>query len=155
MFEYHCDPEVVRYVHFGTVNSVDDTRKVIESILSEIGGDGKGWYFAIALKENDKLIGTLDVHTVMPQHRRCEFGWMMTRAYWGHGYMTEAVRKMIRFCFEEMGMHRIEASIDEGNERSERLAERLGMQREGMLRENERSKGRFVSNTIYSILHNG
>jgi [ribosomal protein S5]-alanine N-acetyltransferase len=153
MFEYHSDPEVTRYVHFGPAASVEQTREVISHILRELEQQ-KGFDFAVALRDTDWLIGTLDLHTISLEHRRLEVGLMMTRKYWGSGYAFEALREAIRFCFEELGIHRIEVSIDEGNVRSERLAQRCGMTYEGKLRENERSKGRFVSNTIYSILHN-
>lgn len=154
MFEYHSDPEVTRFVHFGPAQSIEDTRTVIGELLNEIALR-QGFVYAVALRDSDKLIGTLDLHTIKPEHRRLELGAMMTRAYWGQGFMTEAVTEAIRFCFEDLGMHRIEVSIDDGNARSEALAKRCGMTREGKLRENERSKGRFVSNTIYSIVRNG
>src|SRR5436190_10858220 len=73
MFEYHRDPEVTKYVHFGAVATVEETRTVIEKILGELGED-KGFYFAIALKDPDWVMGTLDFHTIIPSHYVPELG---------------------------------------------------------------------------------
>ena len=70
----------------------------------------------------------------------------------GRGYMQEAVGAVLTHCFTTLGIHRVEAEIEPGNVRSARLAERLGFQREGLLRERL-----FVANEprtvqMYSLL---
>jgi len=79
-------------------------------------------------------------------------GYVLNRNHWGNGYMTEAVREMIRFAFEEMGMHRVAATCDEDNTRSARVMERCGMTLEGIFRDYEVRHGKFVSTKSYAIV---
>ena len=69
------------------------------------------------------------------QHRQGEVGWHLNPAYHGHGFATEAATALLEFGFLELDWHRIVARCYEGNERSYRLMERLGMRREALLRE--------------------
>ena len=61
---------------------------------------------------------------------QAELGWVLDPAYVGHGYATEAVRELLRFSFEDLGVRRAVANCFLGNEASWRLMERLGMRRE-------------------------
>jgi RimJ/RimL family protein N-acetyltransferase len=65
---------------------------------------------------------------------QAELGWVLDPAYEGHGYATEAVQELIRLCFQELGLRRIEAGCFAANEPSWRLMERVGMRRESYTR---------------------
>ena len=62
--------------------------------------------------------------------RHAELGWVLDPAFVGHGYATEAVRELLRICFDELGLRRVTAICFADNEASWRLMERLGMRRE-------------------------
>jgi RimJ/RimL family protein N-acetyltransferase len=70
----------------------------------------------------------------------------------GHGYATEAANAMLRLGFEQLGLHRIVARIDEDNEASARLARRLGMRQEARLVHNEFFKGRWSNELDFAML---
>lgn len=61
---------------------------------------------------------------------QAELGWVLDPKYTGAGYATEAVRELLRHCFEDLGVHRVVASCFLDNEASWRLMERAGMRRE-------------------------
>lgn len=61
---------------------------------------------------------------------QAELGWVLDPAFTGQGYATEAVRELLRICFEELGIRRVVASCFADNEASWRLMERVGMRRE-------------------------
>ena len=152
IFEYEGDPECTQYVWFNTSTDVEQTRRTIAGIIKSLD-EGNGFYFAVALKGTGKVIGTADLFRVDTVNRKLIAGWMMTKEFWGNGYMSEAMREVIRFTFQELGLHRIEAEIETENIQSQKLAERIGMMREATLIENENSKGRFVSNHLYAIIN--
>ena len=81
-----------------------------------------------------------------------EVGYVINPEYWGRGIATEALSRVIRFGFEVLGLHRIEARFIEGNDQSRRVMERVGMTYEGMLREGMLVKGSYVNVGICSIL---
>jgi RimJ/RimL family protein N-acetyltransferase len=71
----------------------------------------------------------------------------------GHGYGTEAVRLLLTYLFTERGKHRITAYCDPRNTTSVALLERLGMRREGHLRESTWAKGEWTDDLVYALLH--
>lgn len=68
------------------------------------------------------------------RNTQAELGWTLDPAHQGRGYATEAVRELMRLCFEDLGLRRIEAHCFADNEASWRLMERVGMRREGLFR---------------------
>lgn len=151
IFEYASDPDVTQYLIWPTHRSIADTIAFLESTSANSSKrDSIG--FVIELKESGKMIGDCAFHHIDTQHHRLEIGFVLNRSFWGKGYMTETVREMIRFAFEEMGMHRVEANCDLENERSAKVMERCGMTLEGVFRDHELRRGRFVTVKVYSIL---
>ena len=82
-----------------------------------------------------------------------ELGWVLDPALTGHGYATEAVRELLRHCFEDLGLHRVTANCFLENDASWRLMERIGMRRElHTLRESLHRSGRWLDGLGYAIL---
>jgi ribosomal-protein-alanine N-acetyltransferase len=90
---------------------------------------------AIALREDGRLIGNVGVRKDRVESTEGDMGCELAPDYWNMGYATEAVRAMIGFGFEELGLHRISASTMAANEGAWRVLEKVGMKREGELRE--------------------
>jgi RimJ/RimL family protein N-acetyltransferase len=84
--------------------------------------------------------------------RQGDIGFELDPSYWGQGYASEAARAMLEFGFTEIDLHRIWARCNAENDGSVRLLEKLGMQREGRLRENEYFKGRWWDTMIFAVL---
>jgi RimJ/RimL family protein N-acetyltransferase len=82
-----------------------------------------------------------------------ELGWSLDPAQTGHGYATEAVRELLRHCFQELGVHRVTASCFVANTASWRLMERVGMRRElHAVQESLHRSGRWLDTVGYAIL---
>lgn len=93
--------------------------------------------------------------TVTDQARgaQAELGWALDPAHTGHGYATEAVREMLRYCFHDLGVRRVTATCFLDNTRSQRLMERVGMRREQhAVRESLHRSGRWLDTVGYAIL---
>ena len=85
--------------------------------------------------------------------RQAELGWVLDPAYEGHGYATEAVRALLRLCFTDLGLHRVEAGCFAANEPSWRLMERVGMRRESVTRKDALHRsGEWMDGMAYGIL---
>ncbi len=111
-------------------------------------------HYAIHKKDDDTLIGCGDIAFIDKYNQRCNLGITMgyDKQNWGKGYATETLKAIIDYCFNELGMNRIQAEIYEFNARSIRLFERLGFQREGVKRQNIFKKGEFKNEYIYGLL---
>jgi ribosomal-protein-alanine N-acetyltransferase len=152
VFAYASDPEVTRYVLWETHLSVEDSKKVLRLATEGYArGDFGGW--GVVLKDDGAFVGTCGVDVgYAPDHARAELGYVLSREHWGMGLMPEAVRAVIRFGFERMGLNRMEARCIAENTASARVMEKAGMTLEGTLREREFIKGAYRDIKLYSIL---
>ncbi|POR49658.1 GNAT family N-acetyltransferase [Bosea psychrotolerans] len=82
----------------------------------------------------------------------CTLGYWMGERHAGKGYMTEAVRGALRFAFQDLALHRVEAACLPNNEPSKRLLERVGFQSEGMARAYLRINGSWADHLLYAAL---
>lgn len=84
---------------------------------------------------------------------QAELGWVLDPDRAGKGYASEAVRELLRLCFEELGLRRVTANCFADNERSWRLMERVGMRRETYaVRESLHRSGRWLDGVGYALL---
>lgn len=114
---------------------------------------GNGEYCcAVELIEAQHLIGTVRIATANTKHRSGDIGYALNHEYSGNGYMTEAVNRILQVGFQVLDLHRIWAVADVENTASWRLMERVGMLREGMLRQDKLVRGTWRDSYLYSIL---
>lgn len=107
---------------------------------------------AVTLKNSGELIGNCGIRMDAPEARQADIGYELAPEHWGQGYATEAAQAIVRFGFTELGLHRIWADCVADNTGSARVLEKLGMKREGHLRETAYYKGRWWDTLIYGLL---
>jgi RimJ/RimL family protein N-acetyltransferase len=110
------------------------------------------WKWGLALRENNKIIGTVTLFNLNLSNGRAEIGYAMGSAYWGKGYMNEALTALIVHAFDVVKLRRLEADVDPRNTPSVRTLERLGFQREGFLRERWHVEGELQDAFFYGLL---
>lgn len=131
------------------------TPALVESFLEERLGDewGEGEYqCAVELVAAGHLIGTVRITEQAPKHRSGNIGYAINPRFGGQGYMTEAVREILKLGNTELGLHRIWATADVENTASWRVMERVGMEREGLLRHHQLVRGEWRDSYLYSVL---
>ncbi|MEG4146751.1 GNAT family protein [Microcoleus sp. Pol12B5] len=151
MFEYACNPEVSEYTMWSTHTSIEDTKYFLKSI-TKMYKKRELVDWGIVHKAEKKFIGTCGFVEWSMTHSRAEIGYALSRRYWGEGYMSEAVNAVIEFGFREMFLNRIVARCEVNNIASARVMEKVGMQLEGILRQQLFVKGRYWDLKLYSIL---
>lgn len=107
---------------------------------------------AIVRSSSPELIGTAGLRRRTPESRVADLGFELTPSRWGQGYATEAAGALVEYGFSELGLHRIHAHCIAENQASARVLERIGMQREGILREHEFFQDRWWDVHWYGIL---
>lgn len=151
IFAYSRDPEVSRHVLWDAHRTIQDSRAYIRYILRQYRqNDPSSW--GIVLGETGRLIGTIGYMWWNREYRSAEVGYSLSRSYWNQGLMTEALREVIRFGFDEMYLNRIEAQHEVLNPASGHVMEKAGMRKEGILRDRLYNKGKFVDVALYAIL---
>lgn len=134
LFEVFSDPEVMRYWSTPPWKSLEDSRAYIDGIHRHFARQSL-FQWGVARSDDGTLMGTCTLAQIDARHRRAEIGFILRRDCWRRGYMTECLHALLRFAFNELNLHRIEADVDPRNIASIGLLERLGFQREGYLRE--------------------
>lgn len=113
--------------------------------------EGRAVSLAITDKADGRLLGAISLQ-IVARHRRAEMGYWIGVPYWNKGYCTEAVKAMIEYGFEKLGLNRIYAHYIVRNEASGRVMEKAGMKYEGHLRQHVDNKGTFEDLKLYGIL---
>lgn len=149
---YASDPETVRYVGWGP-NSKEDTenfmRRVIESQKEE---QRMNFELAVTLKEENTLIGGGRISVSDARHREGFIGYVLNRGFWGQGYATELAQALLAYGFDKLGLHRIYATCDIDNMASAHVLEKIGMRREGVLREYRLQGENWRDQFLYAVL---
>lgn len=114
--------------------------------------EGKWCRYGIVLTGYDFPIGDIGLHNIDLRNRRCEIGYELAPEHWGSGVMTRAARPLIAWAFGDGGFHRIEATVMAGNNRSERVLERLGFTREANLRDYKFVRGQYRDYSMWALL---
>jgi RimJ/RimL family protein N-acetyltransferase len=103
--------------------------------------------------EKGQPIGNLGLHSIDEAQGRATLGIAIgEKAFWSRGYGTEAIRQVLRYAFDEMGLRRIALGTDEDNARGIRCYEKCGFVREGLLRAYRLRRGQPVDSVAMSIL---
>jgi len=152
IFFLRSDKEMLQFLDRDPAQSIDEARQWIRTINEGIDGNQYiAW--AIALKNDPRLIGTITFWNIKKEHYRAEIGYALHRLFQGQGLMQEAMRVVLDHGFTEMNLHSVEANVNPNNTRSIQLLERNGFVREAYHREDYYYNGHFLDSAIYSIIN--
>lgn len=151
LFAYASQPLVSKYLPWQLHQSITDSKEFLAHIIEGYDQQSK-LTWAIELKESGKMIGTIDFISWNPKRQKAEIAYVLSPQYWGQALMAEAAKALISFGFQSMELNKVEAPIMLENKQSQRLAEKLGMLREGVARQHMIIKGEFVDLAMYAVL---
>ncbi|MGJ3240357.1 MAG: GNAT family N-acetyltransferase [Anaerolineae bacterium] len=148
-----ADPNVTRYL--SDVQEPFSTSEMIDPLLNwadAIFNEKTGIRWAITRQNNPTLIGTCGFHKLSQSNRHAEIGYELHSNYWRQGIMSEALKALIRFCFDELDLHRLYADVTEGNQASAGILLRLGFSQEGTWREAVWKETQFRDLWLFGLL---
>lgn len=149
---YASKPEVTMYLPFGP-NSEIETQIFLKKVIDyQTLNPRYDYEFAVVLKRSNTLIGGCGIHITNINNREGSIGYCYDKQYWGNGYASESANAIISFGFEKLNLHRIFATCHLDNIGSAKVMEKIGMIKEGCLREHKLQKGKWRDSFIYSIL---
>ena len=151
--ELHSIPEVDEYNTLGVPKDIKDTKSLLDPIIRDQKGKiRKHYWFRIILKENDQFIGLSGINLSADRYKIGEIFYKLLPTYWGNGYATEVSKTLIKFGFESLKLHRIEAGVATEHIKSIRVLEKVSMKREGIRRKILPIRGVWKDNFHYAIL---
>lgn len=131
--EFTADTEINK--HWGKDSDGDEinTRSMFAEVQHKnFGKEQLLW--GIALKENDKLIGDIQIYNI-ENSRMAKVAFKIAKKHWGNSYTTEALQAVIKFCFTKTELQRIWSDVTKENIASCRVLEKCGFKREGLIRQ--------------------
>ena len=105
----------------------------------------------ITLKENEAIIGSINLNVNL-KNDSVEFNYVIDNRYSNKGYMTEALKRIKRFCFDEMNINRFQGGCCVENTASKRVMEKCNMQCEGILKKYIKLKDGYHDMYMFSIV---
>ncbi len=116
-------------------------------------GEGRAFDFTIRYVDDPGFhVGNASVWYTSRQSRVGEVGYWIRSSETGKGVATEATARILKVAFDELGLHRVVLRIAVGNRGSERVAEKLGFIREGLLRQELQVNGEWMDHSVWGLL---
>lgn len=150
-FVLHSDEKVMRYWSFPAWTDPAQGRDYFQASID--GRDPEHMLcWAIADAASDQLRGAFTLFAINRAQGRAEIGYALQSAHWGRGLASEALGLAFDYAFGVLGLRRLEADADPRNASSCGLLERLGFNREGVLRERWQVDGELQDSALYGLL---
>ncbi|MBG9786817.1 GNAT family N-acetyltransferase [Brevibacillus laterosporus] len=151
LYSYWSDDEVTKHMNVSSFTSVDQAKEMIQLLL-DLGKEDKACRYSIVLKETNEVIGTCGFNYIDREDNRAEIGFDLGRPFWKKGYAREGLEALVRYGFDVHELNRIEAKVEPENVNSKMVLNKLSFVHEGLLREHQKSKGKYVDLHIFSLL---
>jgi RimJ/RimL family protein N-acetyltransferase len=145
------DPDIVRYTRVPE-NYDEATAREWAEESRRLMHAGSGIHLLIVDATTDELLGSIGIHEIDHDERRCEMGYWLARWARGRGAMTRAVRLLSSWAFESLPVDKITIHVQPENAPSRAVAERSGYEFEGVLRSHTIINGERRDMASYSLL---
>lgn len=129
IFRFLNDAEVIQYLNRVHLPTKLRARRLLKGIWIS-NARHESVHFGICLVETGQLIGVISFQEWKEERKEAQIGYMFDRGFWGQGYGTEAVGRVLRFGFDELGLTRIEGKCHINNQRSQKVLIKNGMRYE-------------------------
>lgn len=151
LFWLRSNLEVGKYIPRPPYQSIDEADAFVIKLEKSVTNN-ESIIWAITLKNENKVIGTVCLWHIQKEHYRGEVGYELHPDYWGKGIMHEALSAILNYGFSNMKLHSIEAIIHPDNVASIKLIKKSKFVKEAHFKENFFHKGEFQDTVIYSLL---
>jgi ribosomal-protein-alanine N-acetyltransferase len=150
IFEGLSNPAVIEFygVSFNSYESTSEQMEFYDTLLRE----GKGIWWKIVDRKTGERLGAIGFNNYQPKHKKAEIGFWLLPAYWQKGIISEVLPQLVIYLQEELKVHRIEALVEEGNERSCLVLEKIGFVHEGLQRDREIKNNKYISLHVYALI---
>jgi len=151
LFYLRSHKGVMEFIKRPLAQTITDALLLVKRV-NDSAANNESITWAIALKDEPTLIGTIGYWRIDKEHHRAEIGYLLHPAQQRKGIMQEALAAVLDFGFNVLKLHTVEANVSPGNDASVQLLERNNFVKEGYLRENYYFDGKFWDTALYSLV---
>lgn len=154
VFLYASNPNLTRFTLFETHQTIEDSRWFVNTYAHSRYSSKEPDPFGIVLKNDSDstVVGALGAHWVSQPNGTMEIGYSIGEPFWGHGFIAEAAHVLIDYLFANYAVERLQARVFVGNHASDRVLEKLGFTKEGILRSVVFRRGEWLDTAMWSFL---
>ncbi|MEB3327887.1 MAG: GNAT family N-acetyltransferase [Candidatus Sericytochromatia bacterium] len=152
IFAYAQDPEVSRYTLWEPHRTEADSEAFLRDYVFPRYAEGLPEPYGVTLRGDDRVMGTVGCFAVTRDRRTMELAYALARPLWGQGLVVEAARAVLDQVFATFPVERLQCRCKVENVASARVMEKLGLQREGVLRSALHHRGRDWDMAYYAVL---
>lgn len=145
------DPEVTKYLTWPAHGSVEVSKMVLSDWVSHYGEETY-YQWAIVVKELGQPIGSISVVSRNDAAELVHIGYCIGKRWWHQGYTSEALKAVMDFFFDEVGVNRVETRHDPNNPNSGKVMRKCGMKFEGTLRQSDWNNQGICDASWYGLL---
>lgn len=140
-FDYMSREEMAQSLT--TTHRPDNLEQALEEVKywGSLFQEKRSFYWAIALKENNRMIGTAGFNNISFANSRAEISYDLSPDYWGRGIMLRSMKRILQFADQGLGLVRIQATVITENEKSIKVLERCNFAKEGIMKKYEVVEG--------------
>ncbi|MBL0356759.1 MAG: GNAT family N-acetyltransferase [Chitinophagaceae bacterium] len=151
IFFLRSDQRVLQYLDKAPATSDEEAKDFINLIQQDqLNNNSILW--GITLKNKPLIIGTIGYWRMQKEHYRAEIGYVLHPDLQGKGVMNEAMQAVLKYGFETMNLHSVEANVNPANIASVKLLKKNNFIKEAYFKENYYYNGKFFDSLIYSLL---
>jgi ribosomal-protein-alanine N-acetyltransferase len=148
---------VMRYLQDIKTNTLEESKEnLLNSIRERDSNDRKCYFFRIEDKNTNEFIGEIG-YTVLqntPYGKFVHLGYFIKKEHWNKGYVTEAVKRVMEYAFEENNVYRINTGCTKENAGSEKVMQKCGLIKEAEFQEYVLHEGKLKDRVEYRMLKN-
>lgn len=150
LFNQFSLEDVTRYYGMDPLLTLEQAEKMIVNMNNGFT-EKRSARWGIQLKETSELAGTIGLNNLQLWSKKCEVGYDLHPNYWGNGYVTEALEKVLFHCFDTLELSRVGALTFPENKASWKLLVKSGFEKEGLLRNYLYQGGKTHDAFVFSI----
>lgn len=151
--ELYSYPEVDEYNTLGIPKNLDATKEIIKPFIEDQTTiPRKSYHWKIVVKDTNEFIGLCGLIPSNDLYKLGELYYKLIPPSWGKGYATEISKNIVKFGFDTLKLHKIEADVTTENYGSIRVLEKLGMTKEGLRRRLLPIRGKWKDSYHFAIV---
>lgn len=153
-YELNSDEEVMKYAYLDRLCSRENAIEAFKNVLFNQKAHDKGTQYVASLKVTNEPIGLVDYDVILNHSKGgiFEIGYFIKPRYWGQGFGTEMGKALINYLFNNFNIHKVIASCNSKNRKSEDIMKKLGMTKEGEFKKVRFKNDRWDDEIKYGLL---
>ena len=154
-YRLKTDDQTMYYMQDIKLDSLDDAKEELAGLMADMEDEDRKYYFLhMELKDTQEQVGSIGytVISITPVGKIVQLGYFTYPKFWGNGYTSEAVKRVLEFAFEDNNVYRVTTGCLAENQGSERVMQKNGMIKEAELKEYEWHDGKMKDRLEYRLL---